>query len=37
MNLEELIWPDEASEAVRIYHDWIREAAKKKLGLFFHC
>jgi hypothetical protein len=35
--LDKLTWPDLAMEAVRQYQNWLRQAAAKKLGLFFHC
>jgi hypothetical protein len=31
-----LTWPDQALEAVQGYRDWIRIAADRGLGLFFH-
>lgn len=36
-DLEKLTWPTEVCDAVQQYKDWIQKAARKKLGLFFHC
>ena len=35
--LDNLTWPEEALEAAEEYRGWLREAASRRLGLFFHC